>query len=144
MIPFTILSARIGRPTGVKEIGILELSPEYFTFRLLTKQAEEYIQKLSESGQQNCFVLSFFEFDKRTYHEVLLECGKDIIKAKIKAKANIEFCLPNNYDIYRKICIFVENEEYRKYVEKLNREYLRYIYLKLDGDDAVLSQKLVG
>ena len=35
MIPFAILSGKIKTKTDEKEIRILELSPDYFTFRLL-------------------------------------------------------------------------------------------------------------
>ena len=39
MIPFAILSGKIKTKTDEKEIRILELSPDYFTFRLLKEQA---------------------------------------------------------------------------------------------------------
>ncbi|MFQ9074833.1 MAG: hypothetical protein ACLR5J_04055 [Lachnospiraceae bacterium] len=35
MIPFAILSGKIKTKTDEKEIRLLELSPDYFTFRLL-------------------------------------------------------------------------------------------------------------
>ena len=39
MIPFAILSGKIKTKTDEKEIRLLELSPNYFTFRLLKEQA---------------------------------------------------------------------------------------------------------
>ena len=39
MIPFAILSGKIKTRTDEKEIRLLELSPDYFTFRLLKEQA---------------------------------------------------------------------------------------------------------
>ena len=39
MIPFAILSGKIKTKTDEKEIRLLELSPDYFTFRLLKEQA---------------------------------------------------------------------------------------------------------
>lgn len=41
MIPFAILSGKIKTKTDEKEIRILELSPDYFTFRLLKEQAQK-------------------------------------------------------------------------------------------------------
>lgn len=40
MIPFAILSGKIKTMTDEKEIRLLELSPDYFTFRLLKEQAK--------------------------------------------------------------------------------------------------------
>ena len=50
MIPFAILSGKIKTKTDEKEIRILELSPDYFTFRLLKEQAKKYAQQLSDEG----------------------------------------------------------------------------------------------
>ena len=52
MIPFAILSGKIKTKTDEKEIRLLELSPDYFTFRLLKEQAKKYAQQLSDAGQQ--------------------------------------------------------------------------------------------
>ena len=49
MIPFAILSGKIKTKTDEKEIRLLELSPDYFTFRLLEEQAQKYVQQLSDA-----------------------------------------------------------------------------------------------
>lgn len=64
MIPFAILSGKIKTRTDEKEIRLLELSPDYFTFRLLKEQAQKYEQQLSDAGQQGNIVLSFFSFKR--------------------------------------------------------------------------------
>lgn len=64
MIPFAILSGKIKTKTDEKEIRILELSPDYFTFRLLKEQAQKYEQQLSDAGQQGNIVRPFFSFRK--------------------------------------------------------------------------------
>ena len=78
MIPFAILSGKIKAKAGEKEIRILELSPEYFTFRLLAKQAKQYAKAFTEAGQQSTIELSFFQFTKKKYHKLILNCKTDI------------------------------------------------------------------
>ena len=38
------------------------------------------------------------------------------------------------------IRVHLKNEEYRIYTERFNKEYLKYIYLKLDETEADMSQ----
>lgn len=83
MIPFAILSGKIKTKAGEKEIRILELSPDYFTFRLLTKQAKRYAQSLTEEGQQGSIELSFFQPEEKCYHELTLNCKTDIRKIEL-------------------------------------------------------------
>lgn len=90
MIPFAILSGKIKTKTDEKEIRLLELSPDYFTFRLLKEQAKKYAQQLSDAGQQGNIVLSFFQFQKRSYHEVILDCTKDIVKIELMPQKQME------------------------------------------------------
>ena len=56
MIPFAILSGKIKTKTDEKEIRLLELSPDYFTFRLLKEQAQKYVQQLSDAGDRKSVV----------------------------------------------------------------------------------------
>lgn len=137
MIPFAILSGKIKTRTDEKEIRLLELSPDYFTFRLLKEQAQKYEQQLSDAGQQGNIVLSFFQFQKRSYHEVILDCTKDIVKIELMPQKQME-------GLVCEICVDVKNEEYRIYTERFNKEYLNYIYLKLDETEADMSKALVG
>ena len=52
MIPFAILSGKIKTRTDEKEIRLLELSPDYFTFRLLKEQAQKQIKELKEENSR--------------------------------------------------------------------------------------------
>jgi hypothetical protein len=61
MIPFAILSGKIKTKTDEKEIRLLELSPDYFTFRLLKEQAKKYAQQLSDAGQHSAVLFSISE-----------------------------------------------------------------------------------
>mgnify|MGYP002571831409 CR=1 FL=1 len=129
MIPFAILSGKIKTKTDEKEIRLLELSPDYFTFRLLKEQAQKYVQQLSDAGQQGNIVLSFFQFQKRSYHEVILNCTRDVVKIELMPQKQME-------GLVCEIRVDVKNEEYRIYTERFNKEYLNYIYLKLDETEA--------
>ena len=137
MIPFAILSGKIKTKTDEKEIRLLELSPDYFTFRLLKEQAQKYVQQLSDAGQQGNIVLSFFQFQKRSYHEVILDCAKDVSKIELMPQKQME-------GLVFEIRVDVKNEEYRIYTERFNKEYLNYIYLKIDETEADVSKALVG
>ena len=137
MIPFAILSGKIKTKTDEKEIRLLELSPDYFTFRLLKEQAQKYVQQLSDAGQQGNIVLSFFQFQKRSYHEVILNCTRDVVKIELMPQKQME-------GLVCEIRVDVKNEEYRIYTERFNKEYLNYIYLKLDETEADMSKALVG
>lgn len=139
MIPFAILSGKIRTTEGEKEIRILELSPEYFTFRLLEKQAKKYVQSLSKAGQQSTIELSFFQFTKKKYHELILDCKTDVKQVEL-----IPSEMETKDSAISEIRITVENEEYRACAEVLNREYMKYIYLKFEKTDAEVSQALTG
>lgn len=139
MIPFAILSGKIKTKAGEKEIRILELSPEYFTFRLLAKQAKQYAQAFTEAGQQNTIELSFFQFTKKKYHELSLNCETDVKRVELLPTE-----MGTNSPLIAEIRITVENQEYRECAEVLNREYLKYVYLKLEETDADVSQALTG
>ena len=110
MIPFAILSGKIKTKTDEKEIRLLELSPDYFTFRLLKEQAQKYVQQLSDAGQQGNVVLSFFQFQKRSYHEVILNCTRDVVKIALMPQKQME-------GLVCEIRVDVKNEEYRIYTE---------------------------
>lgn len=139
MIPFAILAGKLRTKAGEKEIRILEISPDYFTFRLLTKQAKQYAQSLTKAGQQGTIELSFFQPKEKCYHELTLNCETDV--------CNIEL-LPEeekaNSPIFLELRVTVKNKEYTHYAEQLNRDYMNYVYLKLEGTDAELSEALTG
>lgn len=142
MIPFAILSGKIKNKVGEKEIRILELSPDSFTFRLLKKQAIQFEASLKEAGQQNTIVLSFFQFAKKQYKELSLDCDRDIeeiVLRKPEADTRDELA-----EFLLEIVVYVKNKDYSNYAEQLNKEYMRYIDLKLDETEADLSKALVG
>ena len=85
MIPFAILSGKIKTKTDEKEIRLLELSPDYFTFRLLKEQArlekelarskgmlsnEKFLSKAPEAKVQE-------EKDKLAGYEQMMEQVKE-------------------------------------------------------------------
>lgn len=142
MIPFAILSGKIKNKVGEKEIRILELSPDSFTFRLLKDQAIQFEASLKEAGQQNTIVLSFFQFAKKQYKELSLDCDRDIEKITLrKPEGDIEDELAA---FLLEIVVYVKNKDYSNYAEQLNKEYMRYIDLKLEETEADLSKALVG
>lgn len=171
MIPFAILSGKIKTKAGEKEIRILELSPDYFTFRLLTKQAKRYAQSLTEEGQQGSIELSFFQPEEKCYHELTLNCKTDIRKVELFSMREIleeseefsgetkEFSENSeekkvvahdgkvsmaNSPIFLGLRVLVNNEEYEQYTRKLNHDYMNYVYLKLEETDAGVSLALTG
>lgn len=124
MIPFAILSCQIHRNGKEnQEVRILDLSGEGFTFRL--------VQNLPEKNAEGmCFLLHFFRFGESQYREMILR------DYSLEVKEEQEF-----YTVYR---VTTENKEYQQHAKMLMKEYLRYISLKLECDDAELSKELVG
>ncbi len=138
MIPFAILAGKLRTKAGEKEIRILELSPEYFTFRLLTKQAKQYVQLLTEAGQQSTIELSFFQFKEKQYHELTLDGKTDIQKIEVLPEEEMDLFLE------LRVTVTDKNKEYADCAEQLNRDYMNYVYLKLEETDAELSEALTG
>lgn len=138
MIPFAILSCRIerakkGKTVGrepvfrqIKEVRILELSQEYFTFRL----AEEWEPAGPEEEER--LVLHFFSFKEGEYKKVILKNGE----VRIQKEGEERF-----FFLYRAV---VCSDAWRSCAAALTEEYMRYISLKLDGDEAQLSKALTG
>lgn len=137
MIPFAILSCQICR-NGYEnqEVRILDLSEEGFTFRLVRDFFEENAEKMNVTipgeGERTVttFVLHFFQFRESKYREVILS------DYQLEVEEEQEF-----YVLYR---LTTESERYRQYAKDLMTEYMRYISLKLNEDDARLSKSLVG
>ena len=140
MIPYGLLSGvmteeRKGEPeinlTGRKltetiqtEIRLTEISSEGFRIRLCRRQGQE------KRIYPLYFNICFYQMDQAEYQEVRIH------KFQIEAGEQTEF-----YQVYD---IFTEQEDYIRAFQKLCMEYSRYIFLKLDGDDAVLSQQMTG
>lgn len=124
MIPFAILSCEIQqRGQRNQEVRILDLSEEGFTFRL----AEELVEK--NAGDRE-FLLHFFRFQESEYRGIILK------EYTLEIEEKTEF-----YTVYR---LTTEDFKYRQSAKRLMKEYLRYISLKLEGDDALLSKELTG
>ena len=68
---------------------------------------------------------------------MILDCTKDIVKIELMPQKQME-------GLVCEIRVDIKNEEYRIYTERFNKEYLKYIYLKLDETEADMSQALVG
>ena len=153
MIPYAILAGQIqlsaealppeNMPLAdrswetVCEFRILELAPEWFTFRLAVQDGSS-VYDLSEdrTKRPERFVLSFFCREGGLYHPVILYCGAEITDILNEGME------PDEAGIrYR---VNVNSQEYRSRAEVLSKEYLRYISLKMEEDDAGLSQELTG
>ena len=63
MIPFAILSGKIKTKTDEKEIRLLELSPDYFTFRLLKEQAKKQVSEKKGITISTLHSIKGLEFD---------------------------------------------------------------------------------
>ncbi|MCQ2491641.1 MAG: hypothetical protein MJ087_01205 [Lachnospiraceae bacterium] len=119
MIPFAILSGTIEYVDGEKlEIRILELENDAFTFRT------------NQKGEAKSIELHFWNQEMGTYEACRL------ISFDIQQVEESEF-----YQVYRvktKDALFVERSKH------LQKQYLRYIDLKLSGDDVALAHELSG
>lgn len=124
MIPFAILSCRIEEHgQNNQEVRILDLSEEGFTFRLAQDLKEE-------NAEGRRFLLHFFRFGESQYRKVILG------EYTLEVEERQEF-----YTVYR---LTTEDADYQQHAKTLMKEYMRYISLKLEGDDANLSKELTG
>ena len=119
MIPFGLLS---GFMDG-KEIRIIELAEEGFRFRLSEKAASP-----------ESFLVCFYDMEQADYHEI--EIRNYTIEEDNASSELAEFCT--------EYTVLVNSENYRMEVRKLQRQYSRYIRLKLEDDDEELARVLTG
>ena len=119
MIPFGLLS---GFMDG-KEIRIIELAEDGFRFRLSEKAASP-----------ESFLVCFYDMEQAKYHEI--EIRDYTIEEGNVSSELAEFCT--------EYIVLVNNENYRQEVRKLQRQYSRYIRLKLEDDDEELARVLTG
>lgn len=106
------------------EIRLIEISSEGFRFRLCRKKGQE------KQINPLYFKVCFYQMDRARYQEVRIH------SFQMEAGEQTEF-----YQVYD---IFTDQEDYIQAFQKLCIEYSRYISLKLDGDDAALSQQMTG
>ena len=117
MIPFGLL----GGFCDHLEIRITGLSEEGFSFRV-----PEKIEKAA------CLKICFFDFSADCYRKVQL------------AEKEREMKLTEETPFFFIYSVWTKNGEYREQVKRLVTDYDNYISLKLAGDDAYLSEKMVG
>lgn len=118
MIPFGLLS---GFMDG-KEIRITELAEEGFRFRLSGKAVSP-----------ESFLICFYDIEQAAYCET--EIRDYTIKERMPSEL-AEFCT--------EYTVLMDNEDYRREVRKLQRQYSAYIRLKLEDDDEELARVLTG
>lgn len=103
------------------EIRITGLSEEGFSFRV-----PEKIEKAA------FLEICFFDFSADCYRKVQL------------AEKEREMKLTEETPFFFIYSVWTKNGEYREQVKRLVTDYDNYISLKLAGDDAYLSEKMVG
>ena len=116
MIPFGLL----GGFCDHLEIRITGLSEEGFSFLV-----PEKIEKAA------CLEICFFDFSADCYRKVQL------------AEKEREMKLTEETPFFFIYSVWTKNGEYREQVKRLVTDYDNYISLKLAGDDAYLSEKMV-
>lgn len=145
MIPFAILAGRITTETENElEIRILELAPDFFTFRLP-------VDWQKRNGKIEHISLSFYQRDCVAYCTVVLQ----------EKHIETETCSDEDSDSYAKCSILglqreavdsfsetwrveTESEIYRNAVYQLTREYVSYIEDKTLLEDWELANKMTS
>ena len=119
MLPYGLLSAVMQEsPGNRKEIQITEMAEEGFCFR--TASAICSPQKLE---------VCFYNMERAEYGTVVI--------------TEFEICREKEEDFFTQFLVWTEQEEYRRQVQKLVRQYSKYIRLKLE-DDGELESELTG
>lgn len=119
MLPYGLLSAVMQEsPGNRKEIQITKMAEEGFCFR--TASAICSPQKLE---------VCFYDMERAEYGTVVI--------------TEFEICREKEEDFFTQFLVWMEQEEYRRQVQKLVRQYSKYIRLKLE-DDGELESELTG
>ena len=119
MIPYGLLSAVMQESSGKrKEIQITEVAEEGFCFRTVSNTVSP--QKLE---------LCFYDIEKAEY------CTVNITEFEIRRDEETDF--------FTQFLVWTKQEDYHQQVQKLVRQYSRYIRLKLE-DDGELERELTG
>lgn len=119
MLPYGLLRAVMQEsPGNRKEIQITEMAEEGFCFR--TARAICSPQKLE---------VCFYDMERAEYGTVVI--------------TEFEICREKEEDFFTQFLVWMEQEEYRRQVQKLVRQYSKYIRLKLE-DDGELESELTG
>ena len=101
------------------EVRVLKVSKEDFTIRVCEK-----LEKINE------VILSFYNFNEYGYTEIKLTEYKliEIIEE----------------DFYFKYVFSIDDNKYKENVERIFRDYSKYIMLKTFGDENEFSKEMVG
>ena len=101
------------------EVRVLKVSKEDFTIRVCEK-----LEKINE------VMLSFYNFNEYGYTEIKLTEYKliEIIEE----------------DFYFKYVFSIDDNKYKENVERIFRDYSKYIMLKTFGDENEFSKEMVG
>ena len=119
MLPYGLLSAVMQESSGNrKEIQITELAEEGFCFR--TVEDVSFPEK---------FEVCFYDMEKAEYGTVVI--------TEFEIHREVE------EDFFTQFLVWTEQEDYRRQVQKLVRQYSKYIRLKLE-DDGELESELTG
>lgn len=119
MLPYGLLSAVMQEsPGNRKEIQITKMAEEGFCFRTVGNTCSP--QKLE---------ICFYDMERAEYRTVVI--------------TEFEICREKEEDFFTQFLVWTEQEEYRWQVQKLVRQYSKYIRLKLE-DDGELESELTG
>lgn len=123
MIPFAILQGRIEYESGKRlEIRILELAVDYVTFRVPVEYEGE--------GKVAGVSLDYYVQGQNRFEHVKID------KFEVDETDRDRFAI-----YYRLSC---SEEAFAKMSQEVTKEYLRYVELKLEGDDAKMSHEMTG
>lgn len=119
MLPYGLLSAVMQEsPGNRKEIQITKMAEEGFCFRTVGNTCSP--QKLE---------ICFYDMERAEYRTVVI--------------TEFEICREKEEDFFTQFLVWTEQEEYRWQVQKLVRQYSKYIRLKLE-DDGEFESELTG
>ena len=119
MLPYGLLSAVMQEsPGNRKEIQITKMAEEGFCFRTVGNTCSP--QKLE---------ICFYDMERAEYRTVVI--------------TEFEIRREKEEDFFTQFLVWTEQEEYRWQVQKLVRQYSKYIRLKLE-DDGELESELTG
>lgn len=124
MIPFAILSckARFSELQESVEIRILDLSVESFTIRLP--------KNITIYKKETEITLFYFQYDSGKVETLDLE--------------QFDISIQDEQQYFCEYLVETNDIKFRQYTDKLMKEYMRYINLKIYETDQTLSHEMIG
>lgn len=152
MIPHAIMNCKLYYNNAEKlniagkekhlEIRVLDLSVDSFTFRIANfSLKEEDIEKIE---------INFFEFDKYKYKKIYITDFRLQPEENLEesSEEGLEKAADKTEENMQKFCqyfrVTTEDEDFYKYTNKVMKEYLDYISIKIYGENNEVSEKLVN